>query len=118
MSTNLIKGIKFALFAAFISGSFSFILFFKGLAISTAIKGSFIHKTLFIWAAIWSLFFLKEKFNKYQFAGLIIMAVSLLPLIKFNFFAWNRGEWMILIATLLWSVEVILVKRFLAKADS
>lgn len=108
--------LKFVLIAV-VGGSFSFILFFKGLAISTAIKGSFIHKTLFIWAAIWSLFFLKEKFNKYQFVGLIIMAVSLLPLIKFKFFAWNRGEWMILAATLLWSVEVILVKRFLAKVD-
>ena len=108
--------LKFILIAL-VGGSFSFILFFKGLAISTAIKGSFIHKTLFVWAAILSVFFLKEKFNKYQVAGLIIMAASLLPLIKFNFFSWNRGEWMILIATLLWSIEVILVKRFLAKVN-
>ena len=55
--------LKFVIIAI-VGGSIPFILFFKGLALSTAIKGSFIHKTLFIWVALWSLIFLKEKFNK------------------------------------------------------
>ena len=45
------------------------------------------------------------------------MAAGLLPLIKFRFFAWNKGELMILAATLLWSIEVILVKKYLTKLD-
>jgi drug/metabolite transporter (DMT)-like permease len=108
--------LKFCLIAL-IGGSFSFILFFKGLAISTAIKGSFIQKTIFIWTALMSLLFLKEKFNKYQFAGLMIMAASFLPLIKFNILVFGKGELMIFAATLLWSVEVILAKKFLANID-
>ena len=108
--------LKFCLIAL-IGGSFSFILFFKGLAISTAIKGSFIHKSLFIWAALLSLIFLKEKFSKFQFAGLAIMATGLLSLIAFKFFAFGKGEWMILAATILWSIEVILAKRFLSNID-
>lgn len=102
---------------AVIGGSIPFILFFKGLALSTAIKGSFIHKTLFIWVALWSLIFLKEKFNKYQFAALIILAVSILSAINFKFFTWNKGEIMILTATLFWSIEVMLVKKFMENID-
>jgi drug/metabolite transporter (DMT)-like permease len=107
---------KFLLIAV-IGGGIPFILFFKGLALSTAIKGSFIHKTLFVWVALWSLIFFKEKFNKYQFAALVILAISILPAIKFKFFAWGRGEIMILAATLLWSIEVMFVKKFMQKID-
>lgn len=102
---------------AIIGGSIPFILFFKGLALSTAIKGSFIHKTLFIWVALWSLIFFKEKFNKYQFAALIILAISILSAINFKFFTWNKGEIMILTATLFWSIEVMLVKKFMENID-
>lgn len=107
---------KFLLIAV-IGGGIPFILFFKGLALSTAIKGSFIHKTLFIWVALWSLAFFKEKFNKYQFAALIILAISVLSAISFKFFVWGKGEAMILIATLLWSAETILVKKFMENID-
>ena len=102
---------------AIIGGSIPFILFFKGLAISTAIKGSFIHKTLFIWVALWSFIFLREKFSKYQFSALIILATAILPAIQFKFFSWGRGETMILIATLFWSIEIMLVKKFLKNID-
>lgn len=102
---------------AIIGGSIPFILFFKGLALSTAIKGSFIHKTLFIWVALWSLFFLKKGLNKYQFAALIIIAISILSAASFKFFSWGRGEMMILIATLFWSVEIMLVKKFMKNID-
>jgi drug/metabolite transporter (DMT)-like permease len=102
---------------AIIGGSIPFILFFKGLALSTAIKSSFIHKTMFIWVALWSFIFLKEKFSRYQFAALVILAVSILAAINFNFFTWGKGEAMILIATLFWSIEIMLVKKFLKNID-
>jgi drug/metabolite transporter (DMT)-like permease len=102
---------------AIIGGSIPFVLFFKGLALSTAIKGSFIHKTMFVWVALWSLIFFKEKFNKYQFAALIILATAILPAIQFKFFSWGKGEIMILAATLFWSIEIMLVKKFLKNID-
>lgn len=102
---------------AIVGGSVPFILFFKGLALSTAIKGSFIHKTLFIWVALWSLVFLKEKFNRYQIAALIIIILSVFLAAGFKLFSWGRGEVMILIATLFWSTEILVVKKFMKNID-
>jgi drug/metabolite transporter (DMT)-like permease len=102
---------------AIIGGSIPFILFFKGLAITTAIKASFIHKTLFVWVTLWSLMFFKEKIKKYQFITLIIIAAGILTAINFKFFSWGRGELMILLATLFWSAEIMLVKKFMKNID-
>ncbi len=84
---------------------------------SPAIVGSFVHKTLFIWVAILAVIFLKEKPNKFQLAGLGIMFVGLLPIIKFNLFSIGRGETMMLAAVAFWSVEVILIKKFIRDID-
>ncbi len=102
---------------AIVGGCIPFILFFKGLAMSPAIVGSFVHKTLFIWVAILAVIFLKEKPNKFQLAGLGIMFVGLLPIIKFNLFSIGRGETMMLAAVAFWSVEVILIKKFIRDID-
>src|SRR4030043_835849 len=51
-----------------VGGSVPFLLFFKGLSLTTASKGSFIHKTMFLYVAILAILFLKEKISK----GLII----------------------------------------------
>lgn len=108
--------LKFVIIAI-VGGSIPFILFFKGLALSTSVKGSFIHKTLFIWVALWSLIFLKEKFNKYQFAALAIITLSIFSAVSFKLFSWGRGEIMILIATLFWSAEILIVKKFMKNID-
>ena len=102
---------------AVVGGSVPFILFFKGLAITSAINGSFIHKTMFVWAALFSLVFLKEKLRGYQFLGLGIMFLGVLSAISFNLFDWGRGELMIFAATLFWSAEMIMVKKFIVSID-
>ena len=102
---------------AVVGGCIPFILFFKGLAMSPAIVGSFIHKTLFIWVAISAVIFLKEKLNKFQMVGLGIMLIGLLPIIKFNLFSVGRGEMMMLAAVAFWSVEVIFIKKFVQDID-
>ena len=52
-----------------VGGSVPFLLFFNGLAMTSAAMGAFIHKTLFIYVSVFAFFLLKEKLNKKIFAA-------------------------------------------------
>src|SRR3989344_4994549 len=68
-----------------IGGSIPFALFFIGLSKVTALEGAIIHKTLFIWVALMSVIFLKEKLNKFQILGYILVTSGALFLGGFSF---------------------------------
>src|SRR3989338_837940 len=44
-----------------IGGAVPFVLFFKGLQLSSGALGSFVHKTMFVFVAVLALIFLKER---------------------------------------------------------
>jgi len=98
---------------AIIGGSVPFILFFSGLAEATGPGAAFIHKTLFIWVAALAAVVLGERLGLAQllalgalFAGVALVGPSGLP-------GFGTAELLILTATILWSVEVIIVRRLL-----
>lgn len=99
---------------AVIGGSVPFVLFFEGLAHAQATQASFLQKTLVIWVALLAVPLLKEKVrwpHLLAIALLIGCQAWLLPALGTVRF--GEGEAMILGATLLWSVEVIVVKKLL-----
>ena len=100
-----------------IGGSIPFILFFSGLKETAATNANIIQKSLFIWVTIMALPILSEKLNLWQTAGYIIVAWSNLFLGGFSNFAFNRGELLILAATLFWSIEYIIAKITLKSVD-
>jgi drug/metabolite transporter (DMT)-like permease len=96
-----------------VGGSIPFLLFFKGLAMTSAAQGAFIHKTMFIFVALLATIFLKEKLNKSFFiGGLLLLAGILLTLKSWNF-VFGLGDGFILLAVLFWSAENILAKYLL-----
>ena len=100
---------------AVIGGSVPFVLFFEGLARAQATQASFIQKTLVIWVALLAVPLLKERLRWPHFLAIALLIggqawlVPAVGTVKFG-----EGEAMILGATLLWSVEVIVVKKLLA----
>ena len=57
-----------------IGGSIPFLLFFKGLQLSIGPTASFLHKSLFIYATIFSVLFLKERVNlKFIIPALLLL---------------------------------------------
>lgn len=98
---------------AIIGGSLPFILFFEGLSRTSAINGAFLHKTLFIWVALLSFFWLKEKIGRAPMIGLLAMLVGIYFLNGLKDFSLSQGELLILIATGLWAIEYILAKILL-----
>lgn len=96
-----------------IGGSIPFLLFFKGLSLTTGAQGSFIHKTMFIYIALLAVTFLKEKINKkFLFGGLLLLLGNAL-LLKFIPHSLGFGDLLILIAALFWAAESIISKYIL-----
>ncbi len=99
---------------AVIGGSVPFVLFFDGLKDSTATQAAFLQKTLIVWVALLAVPLLKERFGwPHAVAiGLLVGGQAWLAG-KLGHVAFGKGEAMILVATLLWSVEIVFVKYLL-----
>jgi len=96
-----------------IGGSIPFLLFFKGLSMTSGIQAAFIHKTMFIYIIVLAAIFLKEKISKnFLIAGfgLFLANILLLRIVPSNF-GW--GDFLILSATLFWTFENVLSKYLL-----
>lgn len=96
-----------------LGGSIPFVLFFQGLKLTSAVQAGFIHKTLFLYVAILGIFFLKEKLSTRSIISLVVMIFGLILFLKIKLFTLNYGDWLILFATLLWSIEIIISKKLL-----
>ncbi len=103
---------------ACIGGSIPFVLFFEGLSRATATQAAFIHKTLVIWVALLAVPLLKERLGPLHVAAIgLLMAGQIWLLGEAGVVTFGVGEAMILAATLLWAVEVVLVKRFVVPLE-
>ncbi|MFH1399166.1 MAG: DMT family transporter [Candidatus Woesearchaeota archaeon] len=101
-----------------LGGSIPFILFFRGLQLTSAASASFIHKTMFIWVSILSVILLKNRLDKKSIALAIILLLGNFLVLNLSSFSFGKGELLILAATLLWSIETIISKSALKTIDS
>lgn len=96
-----------------IGGGIGFLLFFTGLAMASAPSAAFIQKTMFVWVAILAVPFLAERLGLAQIAALGVLAVGQAIVLPPRGITWGTGETLILLATLCWAVEVVIVRRVL-----
>jgi len=97
-----------------IGGCVPFVLFFEGLARAEATQASFIQKTLVVWVALLAVPLLGERFGWPHLLAVCLLVAGQAWLVGHaGTIAFGTGEAMILAATLLWSVEVVFVKRLL-----
>lgn len=96
-----------------VGGAIPFLLFFKGLSMTIAAQGSFIHKTLFIFVSFLAIVFLKEKLNKSLLIGLGALLIGNFLFLGIKFTGINWGDALVLLATLFWAVEIIISKKAL-----
>lgn len=95
-------------------GAVAFVLFFEGLAQATSTDAAFIHKTLVVWASCLAVVVLRERIGPAQLAAIAALVAGHVALADGITLRPGAGEAMILAATLIWSVEVVAVKRLLA----
>jgi len=100
-----------------VGGSVPFLLFFKGLQLTSAVSASFIHKMMFVPVGILSYLFLKEGMEKRNIISMILLTIGLVLYTRIDFFAWNTGDLLVLGATILWGAEIVLSKRLMEDLD-
>ena len=97
-----------------VGGGLAFVLFFDGLADTTAAPAAFWHDTLVIWVAALALPVLGERARWWNGAAIALLVLGQVVLEGgVGRLAADRGELLVLGATLLWSVEVVVAKRLL-----
>ena len=102
-----------------IGGSIPFLLFFEGLARASSTQAAFVHKTLVIWVALLAVPLLGERLSRAHWAAIALLVAGQAVLVgEAGTIAIGSGELMILGATLLWSIEVVLVKKLLPSLAS
>lgn len=99
-------------------GSVPFLLFFKGLSLTSAGGAALMHKTLFIWVTVMAVIFLKEKISFYQISAMALLAAGVLFYVLPADLSFGYGEFLILGATLLWAVENVLAKMVLKEISA
>lgn len=103
-----------------IGGSIPFLLFFKGLSISSAaaVNGAFIHKTLFLWVTFLALIFLKERLSFWQVVALGTLLFGIYLSGGPKNWHFGQGELLVFIAVLFWAVEFVIAKIALKNLPS
>jgi drug/metabolite transporter (DMT)-like permease len=97
-----------------IGGCIPFLLFFNGLKMIGADAGAFLHKTMFIYVAIFAFFFLKEKVSgKWLIFASAVLLLSNFLLSKASFAPFNAGYLFVIGATIFWAVENVFSKKLL-----
>jgi drug/metabolite transporter (DMT)-like permease len=98
-----------------IGGGVAFVLFFDGLARSSAGPAAFLHDTLVVWVALLCWALRRERLSPANLAAVALLVVgqTLLGGGVGRLVA-SDGELLVLGATVLWSVEVVVAKRLLA----
>jgi drug/metabolite transporter (DMT)-like permease len=103
---------------ACVGGSVPFVLFFEGLSRADATQAAFIHKTLVLWVALLAVPLLHERIGPLHVAAIALVLAGQASLAgEPGTIVFGVGETMILAATLLWAVEVVLVKHLLAALE-
>lgn len=95
-----------------LGGAVPFVLFFEGLARASSAQAAFLHKTLLVWVAALAVVFLRERLQVGHLLAIALLVVGQIGLVG-GVGGFGTPEAMILVATLMWSVEVVVAKRLL-----
>jgi drug/metabolite transporter (DMT)-like permease len=105
-----------------IGGAIPFLLFFHGLQMATvaggAVTASFLYRTLFLWATVIAVFYLRERFHWRVALGAGLLLVGSALLLSWSAPIWTDGTAYVLAATVLWAVEYAISKRALQDLPS
>lgn len=92
-----------------VGGSAPFLIYFFALQQTSAINAGFLHKTIFVFAGIFAIFFHKEKICKTFIApAVLLLAGNYFLFSKLSAFA--AADLLVLAAVILWAVESVFSK--------
>jgi len=97
-----------------VGGGLAFVLFFDGLADTTATPAAFGRDTLVIWVAILAVPFLHERMHWWNWAAIaLLVGGEVVVAGGVGHLAPSRGQLLVLSASALWALEVVVAKLLL-----
>jgi len=93
-----------------VGGAIPFLLFFKGLSLTTGANASFVHKTMFVYVAFFAATFLKERIDRRILLAAILLLLGNVLFLKILPFGSRSGDLLIFLATMFWAGENTLSK--------
>ncbi|MGH7911430.1 MAG: EamA family transporter [Candidatus Dormibacteraceae bacterium] len=101
------------LIVAIIGGSLPYALFFTGLKMTTAVTGALGDHVQFLLVAVLAVLVLKERLSPAMWAGILVLLVGVLLGANLGLVRWNLGTVLIGAATILFTVDFVIVKHLL-----
>lgn len=102
------------LLLAIIGGSVPYVLFFRGLQLTTPVTSSLINHTQFLIVAVLALVFLSERVGPWVWAALAVLLVGVSFGTNLNAVRWNEGALLVALSTVFFAAGFVLAKRLLA----
>ncbi len=97
-----------------VGGGAAFIMFFSGLAQSSAQPAAFLHDTLVVWVAVLAWPFLRERVSGWNLLAIgLLVAGEVAVAGGTGQLSMGPGAGLVLGATLLWALETVVAKRLL-----
>jgi drug/metabolite transporter (DMT)-like permease len=101
-------------YVGIIGGGLAFVLFFDGLADTSATPAAFWRDTLVIWVAVLAVPFLHERITWWNVLAIALLVVGEVAVAGgLGHLDASRGELLVLSASMLWAVEVVVAKILL-----
>lgn len=119
-----LRGVDWARLAVIglIGGAIPFLLFFRGIELAAAAGGaataSFAYRTLFLFATVFGIVFLRERFHWRVTAAAVLLLGGNLLLLSLVAPIWTDGTAYVFAATVLWAAEYTLSRRVLRDLPS
>ncbi|HET6964110.1 MAG TPA: EamA family transporter [Acidimicrobiales bacterium] len=97
-----------------VGGGVAFVLFFNGLAATAAASAAFWRDTLVLWVAAMAVPILRERIRWWNLAAIgLLVAGQIVMSGGVGHLATDRGQLLVLASSVLWGIEVIVVKTLL-----
>lgn len=98
---------------ALIGGSVPYLLFFRGLQLTTPVTSSLLNHAQFLLVAVLALLFLRERVGLLVWGALAVLFVGVSLGANLNALRWNEGTILVAISSLLFAAGVVLAKHLL-----
>lgn len=101
-------------YVGIVGGGLAFVLFFDGLAVTSAEPAAFWRDTLVVWVALLAVPVLGERLRWWNVAAIALLVGGQVAMAGgVGRLAADRGELLVLASSLLWAVEVVVARRLL-----
>lgn len=101
------------LLLALIGGSVPYLLFFRGLQLTTPVTSSLLNHAQFLLVALLALVFLRERVGLLVWGALAVLFVGVSLGANFHTLRWNEGTLLVALSSLLFAAGVVLAKHLL-----